>query len=237
MPSSTGHGQYVAGKCECRPEYAGLDCEKCADGYVENKNVNSFTCVLDTNNTKPGYCRKDTCGCIYKGALCVTPLGTCDDSTGKVLCTCNASLHVQGPRCGEVWTRLPPFRVLAICVFVARPLTNFLPSSYSAWRAITVTPNARPGIAATQRAQCMLLDAMLSTTNVSARSTGLAPRATPAQRVSLERIAQLTPTTPAPQVPQAAGELSSRYINILTYIHFHTFATHISFTLLIFFFL
>ncbi len=118
VPSSKGHGQYVAGKCECRPEYAGLDCEKCADGYVENKNGNSFTCVLDTNNTKPGYCRKDTCGCIYKGSLCVTPLGTCDDSTGKVLCTCNASLHVQGARCGEVWMRLPPFRVLAICVVV-----------------------------------------------------------------------------------------------------------------------
>jgi hypothetical protein len=101
----SGHGDYAsdAGVCRCYPGYAGLDCEKCAVGYVPQGAGGQ--CVL--NDTSTNNCRPDSCGCLRRSAKgeCLEPLGECSPlagaANGSIQCACDPAYHVTGPRCGD----------------------------------------------------------------------------------------------------------------------------------------
>jgi len=83
----SGRGTIDQGYCFCNNGYAGTECEYCNVGYI-NVNLNSTTpvCKLRTGN----YCLEDSCGCDPRvGDSCVK-LGICDDSSGRIVCHCNA---------------------------------------------------------------------------------------------------------------------------------------------------
>ncbi len=65
--------------CTCNEGYTGATCEGCASGYVDTDGV----CL-------PLTCGDDSCNESNDG-------GTCDDTTGQVLCTCNTGY--LGPNC------------------------------------------------------------------------------------------------------------------------------------------
>ncbi|MCD6497206.1 MAG: VCBS repeat-containing protein [Deltaproteobacteria bacterium] len=73
---SSGHAL-----CTCNAGYQGISCDECASGYVEQ----SGACL-------PVTCGQDDCNESHGG-------GTCDDSSGKVVCTCNAGY--VGPVCSQ----------------------------------------------------------------------------------------------------------------------------------------
>jgi len=90
------HGLAKGGACRCDTGYDGGHCDKCAAGYVNKDPSKPLQCVL--GNKTEEVCGTRTCGCMLNSSDC-SPLGSCDDATGHILCNCNPNLHVIGSRC------------------------------------------------------------------------------------------------------------------------------------------
>ena len=76
------NGEYLAcdsttGQCVCKPEYTGIACDQCADGFFMTEAGFCLPCECDVDGTKPGT--------------------HCDKETGKCQCQDNTS----GQRCDE----------------------------------------------------------------------------------------------------------------------------------------
>ncbi|CAH1775060.1 unnamed protein product, partial [Owenia fusiformis] len=117
---STGDCEDGTGRCKCRQEYTGENCDRCAPGYYGYPRC--VPCDCNVNGTQPGNCEaiRGTCPCKvgYAGDLCdqcdygyygfpncrscacdrTGSLGSgCDVTTGQ--CTCSNSYG--GLTCGE----------------------------------------------------------------------------------------------------------------------------------------
>ena len=92
-PQCGGHGnldsKYV---CQCSTGYAGVigPCSSCDIGYNNVANSGDpIRCVKDGSEV----CKENSCGCSYtkeQPDVCI-PLGSCDDTSGKIVCNCSAA--------------------------------------------------------------------------------------------------------------------------------------------------
>jgi len=89
--SCNNHGIFDSGFCFCRVGWAGKECTECAPGY-ELVNGN---CKRKISNL----CYEDSCGCSPQSSQICIPLGTCSDTTGAIVCTCQKPY--TGPTCNQ----------------------------------------------------------------------------------------------------------------------------------------
>ena len=51
------------GQCQCKPEYTGIGCDKCEDGYFRDQNGFCVPCECDLNGSENHICDKKTGFC------------------------------------------------------------------------------------------------------------------------------------------------------------------------------
>ena len=87
-------GTFDRGYCFCKDGYAGDECTTCDIGFVNVDTTGGLNCAKQSGHL----CLESSCGCKPNTSPCVK-LGSCDDSTGKIVCSCYD--HYGGPTCTQ----------------------------------------------------------------------------------------------------------------------------------------
>lgn len=69
------------GQCACKPEYTGISCEECADGFYRDASGFCIPCECDLNGSQSKVCDKRTGDCVCQTnseGLAKTQGRTCD---------------------------------------------------------------------------------------------------------------------------------------------------------------
>jgi len=116
--SCNGHGTFKNGSCSCSDGYVGKECDVCDLGYQSQKTTEGvITHCVPVGSAD--LCKPDSCGCLPVDGNKCEMIGLCDDSSGKVVCSCPsqyAGSHCE--KCASGFTGYPR------CVFA-----NHCPSS------------------------------------------------------------------------------------------------------------
>jgi len=85
--SCNGHGTFKDGACLCNAGYVGKECDICDLGYQSQTTTEGISahCVPVGSSE---LCQPDSCGCLPVDGNSCEMIGLCDDSSGKVVCSC-----------------------------------------------------------------------------------------------------------------------------------------------------
>jgi len=100
--SCNSKGTFDRGYCFCQDGYAGDECTTCDVGFTNVDTNGGLTCVKQAGRL----CLENSCSCKPNTSPCVK-LGACDDSSGKIVCTCYG--HYYGPTCNQCATGYQDF--------------------------------------------------------------------------------------------------------------------------------